>query len=58
MLSDGGEKMIQGVRELFDIMDNPSSEASGAAAGKMVLIGRHLGDFDFQESLLAAIEKR
>lgn len=57
VLSDGGEKMIQGVRELFDIMDSPSSDASRATSGKIVLIGRHLGDYDFEKSLLAAIDR-
>jgi G3E family GTPase len=56
VLKDGGQKMIQGVRELFDIIDNPSSGTSEPGQGKMILIGRHLEKFDFQRSLLAAIE--
>lgn len=55
MLEDGRQKMIQGVRELFDIIDNPSSGASEPVQGKMILIGRHLERFDFPRSLLAAI---
>ncbi|RKU46801.1 hypothetical protein DL546_007150 [Coniochaeta pulveracea] len=58
ILHDGSQKMIQGVRELFEIMDNPSSESSEDVTGKMILIGRHLGDFDFRKSLLDAIEKQ
>jgi hypothetical protein len=57
VLDNGSQKMIQGVRELFDIIDNPSSEASEPGQGKMILIGRHLEKFDFGRSLLAAIER-
>ena len=56
VLEDGGQKMIQGVRELFDIIDNPSSGTSEPAQGKMILIGRHLEKFDFERSVLEAIE--
>jgi hypothetical protein len=57
VMRDGGQKMIQGVREVFEIIDNPSAVAgeSDPVEGKIVLIGRHLRDFDFQKSLLAAI---
>ncbi len=58
MLSGGGQKMIQGVRELFEIIDNPSSGTAEPGQGKVILIGRRLDDFDFQWSLLAAIEAR
>jgi G3E family GTPase len=58
VLTDGKQKMIQGVRELFDIIDNPSDGASEPGQGKLILIGRHLGDFDFQRSLMVAIEAR
>lgn len=60
VLEDGSEKMIQGVRELFEIFDNPNFDfdsATGGAnsTGKLVVIGRHLDDFGFEESLLNAI---
>lgn len=57
VMKDGSQKMVQGVREVFEIIDIPTDRAgeSGPAGGKMVLIGRHLRDFDFQTSLLAAI---
>lgn len=57
VMKEGGQKMIQGVREVFEIIDNPSAVASESdpVEGKIVLIGRHLRDFDFQKSLLAAI---
>lgn len=59
-LSDGREKMVQGVRELFEIFDNPHSapEASLAPrkdAGKIVIIGRHLDKYNFERSLLEAV---
>jgi hypothetical protein len=62
VLGDGKEKMIQGVRELFEIFDkpNPDPEASLESkrdAGKMVIIGRHLDKYDFERSLLEAFKK-
>ncbi|KAL2135989.1 hypothetical protein VTI74DRAFT_6038 [Chaetomium olivicolor] len=48
----GSERIIQGVREIFDIFESPSSSATATSgAGKLVLIGRHLDDFDFRKSL-------
>ncbi|KAK2613622.1 hypothetical protein N8I77_000525 [Diaporthe amygdali] len=57
VVRNGGTKIIQGVRELFEIFDAPPSVDHGGAieTGKVVLIGRHVTDFDFQRSLLAAI---
>ncbi|KAL2267635.1 hypothetical protein VTJ83DRAFT_4912 [Remersonia thermophila] len=50
---DGQEKLIQGVREIFDIFDSPSQpqREPPAAMGKIVLIGRHLDDKSFTKSL-------
>lgn len=55
----GNEKIIQGVREIFDIFDSPAQEpdVNGSRAGKLVVIGRHLGDFDFQGSLENALRE-
>lgn len=57
VLQSGGTKIIQGVRELFEIFDSPgASDGEGASkTGKIVLIGRHVTDFGFEKSLLAAI---
>ncbi|KAK5660225.1 hypothetical protein OQA88_12759 [Cercophora sp. LCS_1] len=60
VLQDGSEKMVQGVRELFEIFNNPNTDLEAPleekkGAGKMVLIGRGLGDLDFERSLLNAI---
>lgn len=56
-VQDGSEKIIQGVREIFDIFDTPSPQpgVGGPRTGKLVLIGRHLDDFDFQRSFDDAI---
>jgi hypothetical protein len=54
---DGGEKIIQGVREIFDIFESPLKQPDTEIprAGKMVLIGRHLDSFDFRKSLEDAV---
>lgn len=57
-VGNGEIKIIQGVRELFEIFDAPASDEVGTSnTGKVVLIGRHVVDFDFEKSLLAAISK-
>jgi hypothetical protein len=59
ILQDGGEKIIQGVRELFEIMDlepaQDQDDKAGSRTGKLVIIGRHLDDYDFKGSILAAL---
>ncbi|KAL4978570.1 CobW/HypB/UreG, nucleotide-binding domain-containing protein [Aspergillus desertorum] len=65
-LSDGSSKIIQAVREVFEIRDEAASSKSGSAAEdsrrksqcKIVLIGRGLGDVkpwqrSFEEFLLS-----
>lgn len=55
-LQNGNIKMIQGVRELFEIFDSPHGEtAQGGASGKIILIGRGLKSFDFRSSLLKSL---
>ena len=61
VMEEGGKiKVIQGVRELFEIFDPPPAKAGGGdeppKSSKIVLIGRHLGDFDFEKSLKASLE--
>jgi G3E family GTPase len=55
-LSNGELKIVQGVREIFEILDTPKTDESTSAtsnsSGKMVLIGRDLQGIAFQESLL------
>ncbi|KAK4662754.1 hypothetical protein QC763_603540 [Podospora pseudopauciseta] len=56
-IEDGAEKMVQGVREIFDIFDSPApSSGDVPRKGKLVLIGRHLTDLDFEKSLLDAVQ--
>ena len=58
-MTSGSAKMIQGVREVFEIVDvesnaaPPSSRDEGAniKAGKLVLIGRGLTNVPVEESL-------
>lgn len=60
VLDNGEEKMVQGVREVFEIFENTgttSSKEAGHGRGKMVLIGRYLADFDFQSSLLNLVDR-
>ncbi|TDZ26488.1 COBW domain-containing protein 1 [Colletotrichum orbiculare MAFF 240422] len=53
----GDVKLIQGVREIFEILDSPdqSREATGSQQGKIILIGRHLQGVDFEKSLMATL---
>lgn len=57
-VENGDLKIIQGVRELFEIFDAPASgkEEGMSQTGKVVLIGRHVTEFDFERSLLEAIK--
>jgi G3E family GTPase len=69
VFEDGSVKMLQGVREIFELIDASSvsstSDASGrqsAASGKIVLIGRNIGEQRivqaFRESLNAALAQK
>lgn len=54
-LSNGDIKIVQGVREVFEISDAPKPIDSAAvipslSGGKIVLIGKRLGDLRFEES--------
>ncbi len=55
--TSGAIKMIQGVRDVFEIVDVDSGASvqevaqEEAPSGKIVLIGRALADFPIQESL-------
>ncbi len=55
-LSNGQTKVVQGVRELFDIFDPAGSGGEVTRSSKMVLIGRHLDGFDWEGSLKATVE--
>jgi G3E family GTPase len=57
-LIDGDVKIVQGVREIFDIKDAHEDKRKGTGEavlsdyGKLVLIGRHISDVGFKESFL------
>jgi hypothetical protein len=58
-LSNGEVKIVQGVREVFEILDSPEPNipeiAGSQTKGKIVLIGRHLVNIPFENSFLNAI---
>jgi CCR4-NOT transcription complex subunit 2 len=52
LLFDNGDiKMLQGVREVFEMTDAPASDEPPPSEGKIILIGRGLGGADFEDSL-------
>lgn len=60
-LSNGELKIVQGVREVFEILDSPESrnpvgDVASQTKGKIVLIGRRLLDKRFEESFLNSIK--
>lgn len=58
-LSNGDIKIVQGVREVFEIVDVPRSDDSTpgvvSSSGKVVLIGRNLQGVPFEESFFNTI---
>ena len=46
--------MLQGVREIFELIDAPKSEETGSKEGKIIFIGR-VGSVDFATSFSKAI---
>lgn len=62
-LSNGDIKIVQGVREVFEILDAPESDGSAGSRlslshGKIVLIGRYLDRAQLEKSFSHVIEKR
>ena len=56
VLDSGDVKMIQGVREIFEIIDSPDRVGEeDSPQGKMVIIGRHLDSDSFAKSLSNAL---
>jgi len=55
VFDDGDVMMVQGVREIFEIMD--STENGEGLVGKLVLIGRHIGGGTLEKSLYSALAK-
>ena len=61
-MQDRSVKIVQGVREVFEILDAPQqtpqdTQTSSVEQGKVVLIGRNLQASLFQESLLVTLEQ-
>lgn len=50
VFEDGTVKMLQGVQEIFELIDAPDGGAQAAAQGKIILIGKHVADVDFESS--------
>ncbi|PPJ58526.1 hypothetical protein CBER1_07145 [Cercospora berteroae] len=62
-LANGTVKLLQGVREIFDLIDGPVDTASTAdQSGRLVFIGRNIGGKQlqaaFQSSLSAHLKRR
>ncbi|KAK6957800.1 hypothetical protein Daesc_000589 [Daldinia eschscholtzii] len=60
VFKDGSVKMVQGVREVFEIFDGEQvSNEDGLVpqAGKLVLIGRGVQGIDFERSLLSTLQE-
>ncbi|CAG8951876.1 hypothetical protein HYFRA_00002720 [Hymenoscyphus fraxineus] len=55
-LSNGDVKVVQGVRDIFEIRDAPSG-SSTSSEGKIVIIGKRLLGKPFKESLLSMIRR-
>jgi hypothetical protein len=56
LIFESGEvKMLQGVREIFELIDAPKSEDVTKARGKIILIGRGLAGVDFESSFADAV---
>jgi hypothetical protein len=55
-LSNGEVKIVQGVRDIFEILDAPNSSSGKESGGKIVLIGKSLNEYPFQESFLASMK--
>lgn len=62
-IRDGTVKMVQGVRDIFEIKDAPKHEGDEHRSleqntqGKLVFIGRHLSDVAFKESYHKVVER-
>lgn len=56
LLFDNGDvKMLQGVREIFEVIDAPASSDAASTSGKIVFIGRHVADVDFEHSFRSVV---
>lgn len=61
VFENGDVKMVQGVREVFEIFDGEGTSIQNGTpqqVGKIVLIGRGVQGIDFQQSLLDALQDK
>ncbi|KAF5506818.1 COBW domain-containing protein 1 [Colletotrichum siamense] len=56
VFENGDVKLIQGVREIFEILDSPDQTREAVGEGKIILIGRYLQGVDFEKSLLETLK--
>ena len=56
VFANGKIKMVQGVREIFEILDSEETVSSTPSPGKIVVIGRHVRDVDFGRSLARLLD--
>lgn len=49
VFDDGKVKMLQGVQEIFELMDAPDG-VKPTENGKIILIGKHIANVDFERS--------
>ncbi|UNI21717.1 hypothetical protein JDV02_007678 [Purpureocillium takamizusanense] len=57
VLQNGEVKMMQGVREVFELIDAPDgAPASPGQEGKIIFIGRKVGDVDFESSFRRVVQ--
>lgn len=52
VFEDGSVKLLQGVREIFELIDLDAEESANdtAGEGKIILIGRNVAGIDFKQS--------
>lgn len=56
LIFDNGEiKMLQGVREIFELIDAPTSDEPTPASGKIIFIGRHVAGVGFEQSFRSLV---
>ncbi|PHH90474.1 hypothetical protein CDD83_3569 [Cordyceps sp. RAO-2017] len=55
ILQDGSVRMLQGVREVFELTEAPKLEEAQPAEGKIILIGRRVAGVDFEGSFSKTI---
>ncbi|KAF4920153.1 COBW domain-containing protein 1 [Colletotrichum viniferum] len=56
LFENGDVKLMQGVREIFEILDSPDQTRETVGEGKIILIGRYLQGVDFEKSLLETLK--